>query len=354
MGGTAPPFLNRPPSPSVLNDQRNYTGLGPYDTCQYFRGACEAIAAVGAGDFLIVPGDLDPTVNTQWTITSTLGVNYLWHPVVGNHELPGQGSEAYYGANMDWLRSYDYDANGTGNPPDIVNGGPSGCPETTFSFDYENAHFVVLNEYCDAGGDTVTDGNIPDHLYNWLVADLGATSQPFVFLIGHEPAYPQPDEDSGRVRHLGDSLDQYPANRNRFWNLLVAEGVTAYICGHTHNYSAVRIDENGATGGSGVWQIDAGHARGSGDPGSPSTFVRVTVDTSQVTYQTYRTRTTPPPPPINYCDYSLTDEWSTGPTAVTVSSFSATAVPAAPVALLTIATLGGLTVLAGSLIRRRT
>jgi len=302
----------------VTNDQRQYTGPGVYDTCEYYRGACEAIDAVGEGVFMFVPGDLDPTVNTEWTISNVLGASYLWYPVVGNHELPGQGTEASYGANMAWLRSYDYDANGLGNPPDIVNTGPSGCPETTFSFDYENAHFVVLNEYCDVGGDTATDGDVPDHLYNWLIADLAATSQPFVFVIGHEPAYPQPDEDTGRLRHVGDSLDGHPGNRDRFWDLLVAEGVTAYICGHTHNYSAVRLDENGVIGGSGVWQIDAGHARGVGDTGAPSTFVRVIVDGGYVTYQTYRTMN-----PADYCEYSLTDEWTTDPNAVNLISFTA-------------------------------
>jgi hypothetical protein len=257
--------------------------------------------------------------------------------VVGNHELPGLGSEAYYGANMDWLRSYDY---GT------VNAGPSGCSETTYSFDYSNAHFVVLNEYCDAGGDTVTDGDIPDHLYNWLVADLAATSQPFVFVTGHEPAYPQPDADNGRARHMADSLNQYPANRDRFWDLLVAEGVTAYICGHTHNYSAVRIDENGVIGGDGVWQIDAGHARGRGDPGARSTFVRVTVDTDHVTYEVYRTNTP------DYCVYNLTRAWSTDPNTVVVHSPAARAI-GEPTGLVAVALLGGLIFLAGSLLRRR-
>jgi hypothetical protein len=312
---------------AVTNDQRHYTGPN-YNWCEYYWGVCEAIDALGAGAFMIVPGDLDPTLDTEWTISNVLGASYLWYPVVGNHELPNEGYYVDYpggplhwdttGVNMDWLRNYDYDPNGLGNPPDIVNTGPSGCPETTFSFDYEDAHFVVLNEYCDSGGDTATDGDVPDHLYNWLVADLAANSLPFVFVIGHEPAYPQPDEDTGRVRHVGDSLDGHPANRDRFWDLLVAERVTAYLCGHTHNYSAVRIDENGVIGGAGVWQIDAGHARGVGDTGAPSTFIRVIVGSGQVTYQTYRTMN-----PDDYCEYTLTDEWTTDPNAVNLASFAA-------------------------------
>ncbi|MGA9347955.1 MAG: metallophosphoesterase [Anaerolineae bacterium] len=254
----------------VTSDMRQYSGPG-YNSSQYFRGACEAIASRDRGAFMVSPGDIDPTSDVHWTITSTLGAAYTWYPVVGNHELPGGGQESYYGANMDWLRSYNYGA---------VNPGPSGCPETTYSFDYQNAHFVMLNEYCDTGGDTVRDGDVPDHLYDWLVADLSATDKTHIFVFGHEPAYPQPDADNRRIRHLGDSLDQYPTHRDRFWNLLRDEGIVVYVCGHTHNYSAVEID--------GVWQLDAGHARGQGDTGARSTFIMIQVDADGVTFRTYR------------------------------------------------------------------
>jgi hypothetical protein len=255
---------------AVTADMRNYSGPG-HDSSQYFRGACEAVASRGRGAFMVSPGDIDPTTDVHWTITSTLGATYTWYPVVGNHELPGAGNESYSGSNMDWLRSYDYGS---------VNPGPSGCPETTYSFDYQNAHFVMLNEYCDTGGDTVRDGDVPDHLYDWLADDLNATDKAHVFVFGHEPGYPQPDADNGRVRHLGDSLDQYPAHRDRFWNLLRDKRVVAYVCGHTHNYSAVEID--------GVWQLDAGHARGKGDADARSTFVMINVGANGVTFKTYR------------------------------------------------------------------
>jgi hypothetical protein len=256
---------------AVTADMREYAGLGIYDTPQYYRGAVEAIGALGDSAFMVSPGDIDPPPGVLWTITNTLGITYTWYPVVGNHELPDQGTESAWGANMAWLNSYDY---GTVNP------GPTGCPTTTYSFDVQNAHLVVLNEYCDDSGDDVTVGDVPDHLYDWLAADLSATAQPHVFVFGHEPAYPQPDADNGRVRHVGDSLDEDPANRDRFWALLRDHGVAAYICGHTHNYSAVRID--------GVWQLDAGHARGLGDTGARSTFLMVYVGDDSVVAKVYR------------------------------------------------------------------
>lgn len=255
---------------AVAADMREYAGPGRYDTPQYFRSAAEAIAALDAA-FLVAPGDMDPVPGVHWTITQTLGATYTWYPIVGNHELPGQGDESSFGANMRYLRAFDYGA---------VNPGPTGCPTTTYSFDYGNAHFVMLNEYCDAAGDTATNGDVPDHLYNWLAADLSSTDMEHIFVFGHEPAYPQPDADNGRLRHEYDSLNEHPANRDRFWDLLRNRGVTAYICGHTHNYSAAQMD--------GVWQIDVGHARGLGDPDARSTFVMVYINDGLVRFHAYR------------------------------------------------------------------
>ncbi|MBN2149612.1 MAG: metallophosphoesterase [Anaerolineales bacterium] len=249
---------------AVTADMREYAGPGAYDTSQYFRGAMEAIAAHGPTVFMVSPGDIDPPANVYWTITQTLGLDYPWYPVVGNHETETP-------EDMVWLRAFEYG---------MVNPGPAGCPTTTYSFDHGSAHFVVLNEYCDQAGDTATSGDVPDYLYDWLAADLEATNQDLVFVFGHEPAFPQPDADNGRLRHEYDSLNQFPDNRDRFWSLLQDYRVAAYICGHTHNYSAVKID--------GVWQLDAGHSRGLGDTGARSTFILVYVQDGIVTYDTYR------------------------------------------------------------------
>ncbi len=253
--------LNAKPFSFALSaDMRDCAGSGNFDNSQYFKGVCEAIVKAGAGAFMIIPGDVDPQQETvQWTIEQYIGKSYPWYLAVGNHE-------AETPADMKWLRGYNKNGNSL---PSIVNSGPQGCKETTYSFDYENTHFVIINEYYDGQNDAGTDGDIVDALYEWLAADLAMTKKQHIFVIGHEPAFPQPDVDNGRERHVGDSLDEHPANRDRFWKLLSDRGVVAFICGHTHNHSAVNID--------GVWQIDVGHARGKADTGAPSTFLIVQI-----------------------------------------------------------------------------
>jgi hypothetical protein len=139
----------------------------------------------------------------------------------------------------------------------------------------------VINEYYDGTIDTGTDGDVVDALYSWLKDDLNTNTKPIVFVLVHEPAYPLPDEESGRLRHAEDSLNLHLTNRDRFWSLLESSGVTAYICGHTHNYSTALFGT--------VWQIDVGHARGWGDRGSKSTFVMCYVmEDLSVWYYAYR------------------------------------------------------------------
>jgi predicted phosphodiesterase len=232
-------------------DMRDYTGKD----MRYFRGACQRIASGGSGNFMVSPGDIDPPDRVYSDIQSYIGINYPWYPVVGNHE-------AETDSDMEWLRAFNPNGN---TLPNIVNSGPANGVETNYSFDYEDVHIVVINEYYDGLSDTGTDGDVTDSLNNWLVNDLSTTTKPVKFVIGHEPAYPQPDEATGRLRHEDDSLNAHGVNRDRFWQALVDHGVTAYICGHTHNFSVYQTD--------GVWQIDVGHARGYGDTGSPSTFV---------------------------------------------------------------------------------
>jgi unsaturated rhamnogalacturonyl hydrolase len=231
----------------------------------------------GAGAFHISVGDIDQTIPENRAVIDTrFGDDFLWYPIIGNHE-----EETI--ADMDWLRA-EYDTGNSLRTPlkyFTNQDGPTGSVETTYSWDYGRAHFVVLNEYWNgettAGSDVATDGDIVPELYNWLSADLASNSRPLVFIFGHEPAFPQ-------HRHIGDSLDKYVAYRDTFWTLLEDSDVQVYFCGHTHFYSKHQGDKNNIGD---VWQFDAGNA-GNDTNGDGLTYFDVCVSNNRVTVDVYR------------------------------------------------------------------
>jgi hypothetical protein len=225
----------------VAADMRNFAVDGEWP--KNFSGACEAIKEVGAGAFMISPGDLDvhPPSAVRDMIDGVLGENYPWYPVLGNHDPESPST-------MRYLRKYNQTV------PNVVNRGPKGCETTTYSFEWADTHFVVLNQYYDGVKDWGLEGEIVPGLMTWLEADLRANTKPHIFVFGHEPLVSMPDMDNGRIRHQGDSLDEDSENAFLFHQLLLKYEVDAYVCGHTHGTSYAKIN--------GLWQLDPGHARG--------------------------------------------------------------------------------------------
>jgi len=243
----------------------------------------------GPGALHVGIGDIDGRVwDNRVVIDNNFGAAAKWYPVIGNHEEED-------GTEMNWLRA-EYD-NGNGSvvrmplsDPSMTNAdGPVGTQRVCYTWDYQNAHFVAMNQYWNggtnegsgsstSGDDTRANGDVVPELLAWLTADLAANTKPFVFIFGHEPAFPY-------HRHVGDSLDAHPANRDAFWQLLEDEGVQAFMNGHTHYYSKHQGDKNhvGET-----WQFDVGHA-GNYPTGSESmTFVDVIVEDDQATIDIWR------------------------------------------------------------------
>lgn len=257
----------------VVTTDMAYTGEKEYiNYPNFFSALLGYVKVLDSGAFMVSTGDMNPVEETRWTISQVLGEDYLWFPIPGNHDFEDL-------ADIRYLQNYDYDPNGEVEP-NVVNWGPDSCPHTTYSFDYQNVHFVALNVYCNEESSWGIDGSITDTIYNWLADDLAATDKVHIFVFGHEPAYPQPDDQTGILEHYYESLDQYPQARDRFWQLLVEYDVVAYIHGHTHTYSAVKID--------GVWQIDAGQSMGVRAMPSPGTFLIISVQGEGVNLQTYR------------------------------------------------------------------
>ncbi|MCP3983728.1 MAG: hypothetical protein GY723_05030 [bacterium] len=137
----------------------------------------------------------------------------------GNHEISNSMSEGV------WQSIFS----------DLPSNGPPGEAQMTYSFDYLNSHFVML--------DTNRAGSHHTINYDWLANDLAETTADHIFVFGHEPAYPVGP-------HLGSSLDVYPGLRDAFWQLLVDHDVDIYFAGHEHLYHHAEI--------AGIHQVIAG------------------------------------------------------------------------------------------------
>jgi len=175
--------------------------------------------------FVFFPGDLVTGSSDGATLNSQLN---HWRDVMapvyssgmfgakvyagpGNHEIWNTGSEAV------WQSIFS----------DLPANGPTGETYMTYSMDYENAHFVMLN--------TNRAGNHHTINYTWLANDLASTTAQHVFVFGHEPAFPVGP-------HVGSSLDYYSTQRDEFWQLLVDYNVDIYFAGHEHLYDHVEVD----------------------------------------------------------------------------------------------------------------
>jgi predicted phosphodiesterase len=237
----------------ISSDQREHA-TPEFRAHQYTLGGYEAINRIGKGSFMIVLGDLDPPTATRELIATVFGKDYLWYPVIGNHDTEVE-------ANTDYIRAMNRGNNGL---PYVLRKGPSGCEETTYSFDWNDVHFVILNVYFDGKSDKGGDGNIVPELLAWLENDLQQNKKLRVLVFGHEPLFPFMDMDNGTVRHLNDALDKYPDNAQKFQRLLVKYHVNGYFSGHTHAASYANIN--------GLWLINSGHIYGQEDRYTPETL----------------------------------------------------------------------------------
>lgn len=184
-------------------------------------GELAAEIAAGDAEFVLVPGDLvngyeDPeTMQSQFetwlkvmkpVYDAGIGV----YPIRGNHDL-GEPQDV-----AAWNKFFDY----------LPDNGPQGEKNLTYSFTHNNALIIGVDQY-------IKESRVNQ---SWLDEQLAANTKTHIFVFGHEPAFEADHEDC---------LDNYPANRDRFWASIEKAGVRAYFCGHDHFYNHASADNDG-------------------------------------------------------------------------------------------------------------
>lgn len=148
------------------------------------------------------------------------------YPIRGNHEDDADN-------NIDVWNNFF-----TGDKI-LPQNGPTGEENLSYSFNHKNALFIGLDNYVDI------------HKVNqiWLDSQLETNSQPHIFVFGHEAAF--------KVFH-SDCLDDYPTDRDTFWNSLTTAGVKSYFCGHDHFFDVTEIDDGDNNSENNIYQCLVG------------------------------------------------------------------------------------------------
>jgi len=191
------------------------------------------------------------------------------YPIMGNHDRSNGKADAT------WQKSFS----------NLPENGPDGFQKLTYSFDYGEGHFVIL------------DSERPGHKINqvqrdWLENDLTNNTQKYTFVFFHEPAF-------AISKEVSDALDAFPVERNAFWSIIDKHNVTAVFVGHEHLYGRKKIGSSifpGAqntiyqftVGNTDVAKWDQARAGLSEYSYQGHTFVIVSADNNQITVNLYK------------------------------------------------------------------
>lgn len=138
--------------------------------------------------------------------------NTVCWPTMGNHEGYTSNSANQTGAYYD---AYVL-------PKNAEAGGLASGTEAYYSFDYANAHFVVLDSHQSSRKPN-------DAMLTWMKNDIAATSQEWLIAFWHHPPYTKGSHDSDTETNLIEM-------RENALPLLEAAGVDLVLGGHSHIY----------------------------------------------------------------------------------------------------------------------
>jgi len=223
-------------------DHTNYIAVTTLNLLARILGRYEHDFVIFSGD-LIGGGTTDTTQALEQYLTWLSAVwqdnrNAFYFNVVGNHDATAPNRrlpngdyvplEPPYSSECYWARMFVLPENGPEAPK-----GMAPYRENTYSFDWGDVHFVVLND--DYGYYRKNKHRRPAALtpeqWDWLINDLKANQGKWIIVAYHEPTFSplgRQDFDSTQIDSLWRVFDRY--------------GVTAVINGHEHIYARLDVD----------------------------------------------------------------------------------------------------------------
>ncbi len=166
----------------------------------------------------------------------------IW-PVIGNHEVQ-------HPDDRDNFRKVF---------PETLMNGPDEDKGLSYSFDYNNSHFCMINTDNWYYGDPLdsTDDRIDWHYIkhmDWLETDIKEAYErgvEHIFTFSHEMPFPMgghlrdglPNLRRNFTLPLDSTRQWYLERRDRFWDMMKEYNADAHICGHEHSYGRQSIDD---------------------------------------------------------------------------------------------------------------
>jgi len=240
--------------------------------------------SLGLGKFVVVTGDMDPFSKTKESVEQVLGEDFRFYPVLGNHDVGYTNNRYALFPDANWQNTFEIVKSNMTNLKNIVNYGPEyptpaldsvtyqdsttgktyistydsgdtiGSKYTTYSFDEGNSHFVVLDIYSGLEFfEEKHSGRIYENIFVFAhqpIWETGGENKTVLVNIDYKEHYLNIAKTKGTdsLRWFEEHYTSKIKSREDFWNLLSKNNVVAYFCGHTHHYSAKKID--------GVWEVN--------------------------------------------------------------------------------------------------
>ena len=185
-------------------------------------------------DFVVVPGDIinDADVRSQWNwffrYSSVYSFTKPLAATSGNHDVSGFNRTSIQAMEYDGYLNLPTNGPAYEEFTELADDLRQGNFDNgkTYSFDYGNAHFVMINTemFCDGttacpAFDTVN----ATILENWLKADLAANAKPWSIIVLHRGPYSSSYDTVSVRNRLAPIFDEY--------------GVDLVLAGHDHQYS---------------------------------------------------------------------------------------------------------------------